>query len=109
MLGGVRVGGAQAECRGPGRARAGGARWPAFVLPGARALPCACGPAGGARWPASCGDRRWVARIWRKWGLQPWRRESFKFSTDPQLEAKVGDVVGLYLNPPEKAVVLCSG
>ena len=30
----------------------------------------------------------WVARIWRKWGLQPWRRETFKFSTDPQLEAK---------------------
>jgi transposase len=48
----------------------------------------------------------WVARIWRKWGLQPWRRESFKFSTDPELEAKVRDVVGLYLNPPEKAVVL---
>src|SRR2546429_576183 len=37
----------------------------------------------------------WVARIWRKWGLQPWRRETFKFSTDPQLEAKVRDVVGL--------------
>jgi transposase len=48
----------------------------------------------------------WVAKIWRKWGLQPWRRETFKFSTDPQLEAKVRDVVGLYLNPPEKAVVL---
>ena len=41
----------------------------------------------------------WVARIWRRWGLQPWRRETFKFSTDPQLEAKVRDVVGLYLNP----------
>jgi hypothetical protein len=40
-----------------------------------------------------------VARIWRKWGLQPWRRESFKFSTDPELEAKVRDVVGLYLDP----------
>ena len=48
----------------------------------------------------------WVARIWRKWGLQPWRRESFKFSTDPELEAKIRDVVGLYLDPPEKAVVL---
>jgi transposase len=48
----------------------------------------------------------WVARIWRKWGLQPWRRETVKFSTDPELEAKVRDVVGLYLNPPEKAVVL---
>jgi transposase len=41
----------------------------------------------------------WVATIWRRWGLQPWRRETFKFSTDPQLEAKVRDVVGLYLNP----------
>jgi transposase len=48
----------------------------------------------------------WVAKIWRKWGLQPWRRETFKFSTDPQLEAKVRDVVGLYLNPPDKAIVL---
>jgi transposase len=48
----------------------------------------------------------WVARIWRKWGLQPWRRESFKFSTDPGLEVKIRDVVGLYLDPPEKAVVL---
>ena len=48
-----------------------------------------------------------VARAWRRYGLQPWRRETFKFSTDPELEAKVRDVVGLYLNPPEKAVVLC--
>jgi len=48
----------------------------------------------------------WVSKIWRKWGLQPWRRETFKFSTDPELEAKIRDVVGLYLNPPEKAVVL---
>ena len=48
-----------------------------------------------------------VARIWRKWDLQPWRVETFKFSTDPELDAKIRDVVGLYLNPPEKAVVLC--
>jgi transposase len=48
-----------------------------------------------------------IARCWRRFGLQPWRRESFKFSTDPALEAKVRDVVGLYLDPPEKAVVLC--
>jgi transposase len=48
----------------------------------------------------------WVAKIWRKWGLAPWRRETFKFSTDPELEPKVRDVVGLYLNPPDKAVVL---
>jgi transposase len=48
-----------------------------------------------------------VARAWRKYGVKPWRRETFKFSTDPELEGKVRDVVGLYLNPPEKAVVLC--
>ena len=48
-----------------------------------------------------------VARIWRDWNLQPWRRETFKFSTDPELDAKVRDVVGLYLNPPDKAVVVC--
>jgi transposase len=48
-----------------------------------------------------------VARIWRDWKLQPHRVETFKFSTDPQLEAKVRDVVGLYLNPPDNAVVVC--
>src|SRR5215213_8829711 len=48
-----------------------------------------------------------VARIWRRWNLQPWRVETFKFSTDPELDAKIRDVVGLYLNPPENAVVLC--
>ena len=47
-----------------------------------------------------------VARIWRKWGIQPHRVETFKFSTDPQLEAKLRDVVGLYLDPPAGAVVL---
>src|SRR5260370_31090446 len=49
----------------------------------------------------------WVARLWRKWGLQPWRRETFKFSTDPQLEAHVRAVVGLYMNPPDNAAVVC--
>lgn len=48
-----------------------------------------------------------VARAWRRYGVKPWRRETFKFSTDPQLEAKVRDVVGLYLNPPANAIVLC--
>jgi transposase len=48
-----------------------------------------------------------VARVWRRWGLQPWKAETFKFSTDPELEVKIRDVVGLYLDPPEKAVVLC--
>ena len=48
-----------------------------------------------------------VTTTWKKWGLQPWRVETFKFSTDPELEAKIRDVVGLYLNPPDKAIVLC--
>lgn len=48
-----------------------------------------------------------VARAWRKYGIKPWRRETFKFSTDPELEAKIRDVVGLYLAPPENAIVLC--
>ena len=48
-----------------------------------------------------------VARAWRRYGVKPWRRETFKFSTDPELEAKVRDVVGLYLNPPANAIVLC--
>jgi transposase-like protein len=48
-----------------------------------------------------------VARAWRRYHLQPWRRGTFKFSTDPELEAKVRDVVGLYLNPPANAIVLC--
>ena len=47
-----------------------------------------------------------VAKAWRDYGVQPWRAESFRFSTDPQLEAKVIDIVGLYLNPPENAIVL---
>jgi transposase len=48
-----------------------------------------------------------VAKAWQRWGLKPWRRQTFKFSTDPELEAKIRDVVGLYLEPPEKAVILC--
>ena len=48
-----------------------------------------------------------VQRIWKEHGLQPHRSRSFKHSTDPRLEEKVTDVVGLYLHPPEKAVVIC--
>jgi len=48
-----------------------------------------------------------VAKAWREYGIQPWRSETFKFSTDPELVAKVTDVVGLYLDPPENAIVLC--
>jgi hypothetical protein len=46
-------------------------------------------------------------RIWRAFGLQPHRAETFKLSCDPQFVANVRDVVGLYLDPPERAVVLC--
>jgi transposase len=48
-----------------------------------------------------------VQRIWKAFGLQPHRQETWKLSKDPQFVAKVRDVVGLYLNPPERAVVLC--
>ena len=48
-----------------------------------------------------------VQRIWRAFGLQPHRVETFKLSTDPDFVAKVRDVVGLYLAPPDRALVLC--
>jgi transposase len=48
-----------------------------------------------------------VSRIWRAFGLAPHRQDSWKLSKDPQFIAKVRDVVGLYLDPPERAVVLC--
>jgi transposase len=48
-----------------------------------------------------------VQRIWRAFGLQPHRLETFKLSTDPDFVAKVRDVVGLYVSPPEHAIVLC--
>src|SRR5690348_11783647 len=48
-----------------------------------------------------------IGRIWRKFDLKPHRQDSFKLSTDPLFVEKVVDVVGLYHNPPERAVVLC--
>ncbi len=48
-----------------------------------------------------------ILRIWHAYGLQPHRQETFKLSKDPLFVDKVHDVVGLYLNPPERAVVLC--
>jgi transposase len=48
-----------------------------------------------------------VQRIWRAFGLQPHRMETFKLSSDPDFVAKVRDVVGLYVSPPQHAVVLC--
>lgn len=48
-----------------------------------------------------------VSRIWRAFGLQPHRSETFKLSTDPHFVEKVRDIVGLYLSPPDRALVLC--
>src|SRR2546428_9845632 len=48
-----------------------------------------------------------ISRIWRAFGLKPHQTETFKLSPDPQFIDKVRDIVGLYLNPPEAAVVLC--
>jgi hypothetical protein len=48
-----------------------------------------------------------VHRIWRAFGLQPHRQETWKLSSDPRFIEKVRDIVGLYPNPPERAVVLC--
>jgi transposase len=48
-----------------------------------------------------------IARAWRAYGVKPWKAESFRFSTDPELVGKVTDICGLYLAPPENAIVLC--
>src|SRR5579859_967936 len=48
-----------------------------------------------------------ICRIWQEMGLQPHLTRTFKYSRDPLLEEKVSDVVGLYMNPPENALVLC--
>jgi hypothetical protein len=48
-----------------------------------------------------------VVRIWHAFGLQPHRAETFKLSADPLFIEKVRDIVGLYLNPPDQALVLC--
>src|SRR5437773_1949272 len=52
-------------------------------------------------------SRMTISRIWRAFGLQPHRTDTFKLSPDPQLIDKVRDIVGLYVNPPEHALVLC--
>lgn len=52
-------------------------------------------------------SRSSISRIWRTFGLQPHRQETFKLSTDPYFIEKVRDVAGLYLNPPDNALVLC--
>ena len=70
-------------------------------------------PAGATHWSTrsmakACGlSAATVSRIWRAFGLKPHRCETFKLSRDPLFIEKVRDVVGLYLHPPERAVVLC--
>jgi hypothetical protein len=50
-----------------------------------------------------------VQRVWQRHEIQPHRVEKFKLSTDPQFEEKVRDIVGLYINPPERALLLSRG
>lgn len=70
-------------------------------------------PAGQTHWStrtmakAQGVDASTVCRIWQEHGLQPHRQETFKLSRDPQFVPKLLDVVGVYLNPPQNAVVLC--
>ncbi|MGH9158909.1 MAG: IS630 family transposase [Vicinamibacteraceae bacterium] len=70
-------------------------------------------PRGATHWSlrgmakASGVSRSTVNRIWRAFGLQPHRSETFKLSKDPLLIDKVRDIVGLYMNPPDHAIVLC--
>ena len=49
-----------------------------------------------------------ITKAWKQFGVKPWKAETFKFSTDPELEAKVADVIGLYLRPPvERGRAVC--
>src|SRR2546428_478955 len=70
-------------------------------------------PRAGTHWSTRAMARRCglsqtaVSRIWRAFALQPYRVETFKLSKDPLFIEKVRDIVGLYLNPPDKALVLC--
>lgn len=50
-----------------------------------------------------------ITKAWERFEVRPWKSDTFKFSADPELEAKVVDIVGLYLAPPENAVVFCVG
>jgi transposase len=56
---------------------------------------------------ATCISRTSINTIWRAFNLQPHRSETFKLSTDPEFVQKVRDIVGLYMSPPENAVVIC--
>ena len=58
-------------------------------------------------WPATGLSHTTIRRIWSAFGLQPHRSETFKLSTDPLFVDKVQDIVGLYMSPPNRAIVLC--
>ena len=70
-------------------------------------------PAGSTHWSTRLMANRMgvsqstVSRIWREHELKPHRRGTFKLSKDPEFASKVRDIVGLYLNPPDRAIVLC--
>ena len=70
-------------------------------------------PSGAGQWStrsmaeASGLSQTAIVRIWRAFGLQPHRTETFKLSTDPLFIDKVRDIVGLYMDPPDRAIVLC--
>jgi transposase len=70
-------------------------------------------PANATHWSAremakAVGLSHWsIQRIWAEAGLKPHLTRSFKLSNDPRFEEKVADIGGLYLNPPDKAIVLC--
>ena len=72
-----------------------------------------CTPRGQTHWStrelakATGLSRMTISRIWRAFGLQPYRSYTFKLSPDPLLIEKVRDIAGLYINPPEHALVLC--
>lgn len=70
-------------------------------------------PQDGTHWSCRCIaeetalSKSTVHRVWQAFGIQPHRQKHFKLSTDPFFVEKVRDIVGLYLNPPDKALVLC--
>lgn len=67
-----------------------------------------CGQLYGWEQAKACGlSQSTISRIWRAFSLAPHRAESFKLSRDPLFIEKVRDIVGLYLAPPERALVLC--
>src|SRR5260370_252764 len=101
---------------GAGRGPVGGARWRSILVGQVGDVMVATvesGPGKDTHWSRASMARRTglskstVGRIWRKFDLKPHLQGSFKLSTDPFFVEKVVDVVGLYHNPPEKAVVLC--